>query len=261
MKVFNRADIEKLDDAKLAEFKSMVDKNRRDKILANAASTGILAGDMAYRFVINSEGKATVNAEHADEMDEESKKRMKGMLGMDENELKNALGRRKALNEFDDDDLEEECNRRTKNKRMAAKAAAKNMKDEEEEEEYNRKAKNKRATANMGDWEASLPVQAREVWESAKRVDREAKAKLVSRLAANIQDDERRDKMTRNLMGKGLAELEDLVALIPAPRQQSEPNYYAQVPAYALTDNEQKDVLDLESARADWDRKEKARTA
>lgn len=65
---------------------------------------------------------------------------------------------------------------------------------------------------NMQQFEATMPPEAREVWNAAKQATQQAKAGLARQLVANIGDTEQRQQRFRHYMGKSPTELRELVA-------------------------------------------------
>lgn len=107
-------------------------------------------------------------------------------------------------------------------KKMAKKMGPDDDMDDDDDSDTEKKGKKMTGNAKpqtLAEWEASIPAEAKQIFNAAKKVERREKAAICNRLVANIKDDEGRRKKFDKLMTKNLAELEELVELIPAPVQ------------------------------------------
>ena len=129
---------------------------------------------------------------------------------------------------------------------------------EEEEEEEEEEVANARKPLTQ-----RLTPEELGVWNYAAKRFADDKRQIVVQLLANVSDGKERDRIGNALMKKELAELQDMVALLPQPNANQRQQEYSFAPSYAgaaggpvgLTDNEQADVLDLESLRANYEKK------
>lgn len=74
---------------------------------------------------------------------------------------------------------------------------------------------------------ANATPQERAVWDNAVAIEQRERQALVERLTANVADPARRASLARTLSAKPLAELADMLALLPPPAEHTpEPAYH-----------------------------------
>lgn len=110
----------------------------------------------------------------------------------------------------------------------------------------------KRPTVN--EWLDAAPPEVQSAVRNSMEIERREKHALVTKLVQNVSDNDRRQQIGKSLMAKPLAELRDLVSLMQPARNEEAPAFNFQGAAgggqhSGLTDNEQADVLDLDSVR------------
>lgn len=179
------------------------------------------------------------------------------------------------VDDDDDDDEEEEdddasaiAKRRKKFKKMAKYAGNQSQDDDDEILGNSIPALTKQPRwKNTDEWfndPRSAPPEVKEIVANGKRVINRQKQRLVETLVGNIEDDKRREALTRKYMAKDLTDLSELVEIKLAGNADAEtPSYqdpfalpgYAPMGyhnPYALTDNEANETLDLDADRAKY---------
>ena len=68
----------------------------------------------------------------------------------------------------------------------------------------------------LKEWEDSMPAEAREVWNAAKKTEYNERKKLVGILVGNIRDDGKRQDKARKLLTRSTADLREQVELVQA---------------------------------------------
>jgi hypothetical protein len=112
----------------------------------------------------------------------------------------------------------------------------------------------KKMTANQ--WLATAPPEIQSAVKSAMEIERAERTRLVRQLTANVADEPRRKKLWAKFMAQPVDELRDLVSLLPAEEYAPEPlaaNYFGATGSPAEPVANELEVLDLESARQEYD--------
>jgi hypothetical protein len=175
-------------------------------------------------------------------------------------------------------------------KKIAARKDEEDMEDEEEDEDMeenttkaekapvkvaNRVAALPRTSSKprwktANDWmndPASAPADIKAAVRNAMEIEQRERMFLVDQLVANVEDESSRKRLTSKLGAKPIDELRDLVALVPATQESLRANQRNDFPFALnylgaaggpanynqLTDNDQSNVLDLDSARREYD--------
>ena len=109
-------------------------------------------------------------------------------------------------------------------------------------------------------WEATMPAEAKTVWNAAKTVEQEKRRELVQKLVGNIQDDAKRLERATKLMQLPVDQLQERVddaEAFAANLRQQEPQrfsfHYNGAGGPTVNAGEVLPVLDIETARKSYD--------
>lgn len=124
---------------------------------------------------------------------------------------------------------------------------------------------------NTAVWLASAPPEIRSVVQNAIAVEQREKASYIVKLVENVSDATKKNEMATRLNKLSIPELKDMMLMLPAQSRPATinsevnpflPNYLGASPGATssqLTENEQADVLDIETARLKYDTVNNAR--
>lgn len=98
---------------------------------------------------------------------------------------------------------------------------------------------------------ASASEEQRAVWNSAVKIHKEAKDKLIERLITNVHNAEKRKALYTRLVGKSLDELKDMLEMVPVQPTQNKsrteedlPSWVGAAGFHGQTQNAQEDMSD-----------------
>lgn len=77
----------------------------------------------------------------------------------------------------------------------------------------NTEAVQNRQALTVEEWEASMPPQARAIWDTAKKAEERERRTVVNRLVVNVADPEKRKAISNKLMKKTLPELVEMLEI------------------------------------------------
>ena len=245
--------LNKLDDKELDELLANVQKEAKDRkaqqTVVNQLKEGVSLGGTAATLTVNAAGRLVVrNAPPTEEAAVECAPNDMKCLEM--------MASKKKVENIDGDDCEGE-GQDSECRKMFSEMDARNT------------ANSRRRKPTLKEWEDSMPMEAREVWNAAKATEHNERKKLVGVLVGNIRDDGQRQAKAKKLMARSTVDLREQVELVQAAIAANvqtrdtvvgnngedysfdyQPTLYAgDGPApngyqgYQLTDNEANDVL------------------